>query len=56
MWTSRYPNRFYNEDNQRDYEEIALQAVSEVLLQYSDRQKCSSKDMCRENSFPSGKK
>lgn len=42
-WTDRYPNRFYNEDNQRQYEEIAFEAISEVLM-YRARQKCGLRD------------
>ena len=55
VWTSRYPNRFYNEDNQREYEEIAFQAMSAVLLQCNDKQKCATKDVCPELFFPSGR-
>lgn len=54
IWSSRYSIR-HNQDNQRDYEEVAFQAMSDILLQRNEQKKlCSRRTVNAETSYSFG--
>lgn len=53
IWSSRYSIR-HNQDNQRDYEEVAFQAMSDILLQRNEQKKLCSRTVNAETSYSFG--
>lgn len=52
-WTARYSSR-HNQDNQRDYEEIFFQAMSDIILQRYEQDKHAAQKPNENKSYTMG--